>query len=88
MYFIEMLIAEISSLIGYHLICLTLKAHTLIAPGTSHSVAPINSGDGHLTTFVWASTDIVLFHVFLEQNVGACFELLASQSFVIVQVAL
>ena len=66
MYIIEMLIAIVIVIIGDHFIGFTFETHTFSTAAAGYSIASIGPFNRHFALIVWASADIILFHILLK----------------------
>ena len=74
----QMFITIVVVIVCDHFLWLAFEAHAFVASTASYSVAAVCTHYWHFAALVWAFSDAVLFHVFLECGVASLFGLLTS----------
>lgn len=77
---VQVFVALVVIVIGYHFFRLTLEAHTLITPATSDSVAAIYPDHRDLTFIIGTLPNTIFKHIFFEEFITPSFSFLAGQS--------
>lgn len=83
MYIVEVFVALVVVVVGFHFICVAFETHAFVASAACDSVASVDSDHWDFAFVVGALADSVLEHVFFEELVAAYFSLFAGYFWVI-----